>query len=88
MIDWPLWNSIDQSDQDCYRFTRSGLGIMEQAFLIHQQNWIMNPEIWNKWESWIISWKQTNPYFPYVIQEVADWYTESFIEYLDSLPRK
>lgn len=87
-IAWPLWNSIDQSDQDCYRFTRSGLGILEQAFLINQQKWVMNPEIWEKWEAWILSWKQTNPYFPYVLKEVSGWYTQSFIEYLEGLPSK
>jgi len=86
--EWPLWNSLDENGQDCYRFTRSGLSVMEQAYLVHKQNWISNCEIWEKWHSWMISWKHTNPYLPFVLEEVSGWYTSSFVEYFKKLPNK
>jgi hypothetical protein len=83
---WSLWNAMDEKDQDCYRFTRAGLEVLEQAFLAYKQNWVTNGEIWDKWRGWMISWKTTNPYTPLVLEEMSPWYTSSFVKYFEDLP--
>lgn len=83
---WALWNAMNEQQRDCYRFTRAGLEIMEQAFWAHKNNWIDNKEVWGKWTGWMSSWKTTNFYAPYVIEEMSHWYTDSFIDYFKKLP--
>lgn len=84
---WPIWNGMTDEEQNCYRFTRSGLEILEQAYIAKKKGWIDDDEIKNKWEAWMISWRNTNSYVPYVLMEIDHWFTPSFIEKFNSLKK-
>ncbi len=82
---WPIWSRMSESEKNCYRFTRAGLEILEQAFLAKRKGWIRDREISDKWAGWAMSWKRTNAYVPYVLDELAHWFTPSFRKYLNDL---
>lgn len=84
---WPIWEAMSASERNCYRFTRAGLEIFEQAFLANDRGIIGNTQIWSKWKAWMVSWKRTNPYVPYVLSELDDWYTDRFLHFFDNLGR-
>lgn len=84
---WSIWNQMTNEEQNCYRFTRSGLEILEQAFMAKKKGWIDDEEIRNKWLSWMTSWRNTNCYVPYVLKETGHWFTPSFIESFDALKK-
>lgn len=78
---WSVWVAMSDAEQDCYRFTRAGLEILEQAFLAKDKGWIDDKEIWGKWRGWMQSWKRDNQYVPYVLKEAKHWFTPSFVEF-------
>ncbi|WP_148307680.1 hypothetical protein [endosymbiont of unidentified scaly snail isolate Monju] len=82
---WPIWEAMSAEEKNCYRFTRAGLEILEQAYIANGRGWIDSSEIWKKWEGWMISWKKTNSYVPYVVSEMEHWFTESFLRFFDKL---
>jgi len=82
---WPIWNEMNSAERNCYRFTRAGFEILEQSYIAKNRGWINDIEIWRKWKGWMISWKNTNSYVPYVLMEMRYWFSPSFLEYFDSL---
>lgn len=82
---WPIWEVMTDEEKNCYRFSRSGLEILEQAFLAKKKGWIKDKEIWGKWEGWMISWKTTNSFVPYVLMEIEHWFSPSFLKYFNAL---
>lgn len=82
---WPIWEEMSEEEQNCYRFSRSGLEILEQAFIAKKNGWVSDVEIWGKWEGWMISWKTTNSFVPYVLMEMEHWFSPSFLKYFNAL---
>lgn len=82
---WPIWEMMTEEEKNCYRFSRSGLEILEQAYIAKKKGWISDKEIWDKWEGWMISWKTKNAYVPYVIMEIEHWFSPSFLKYFNAL---
>jgi len=82
---WQIWEKMSDEEQNCYRFTRSGLEVLEQAYIAKKKGWINDPEIWKKWEGWMTSWNKTNSYVPYVLKEIEHWFSPSFLKYFSSL---
>ena len=82
---WPIWEVMSEEEQNCYRFSRSGLEILEQAYIAKKKGWIDDAEIWGKWEGWMRSWKATNSYIPYVLLEMEHWFSPSFLKYFNAL---
>lgn len=77
---WELWRILTDEEKACYRLTRAGLEILEQAHIAQEKRWVKDPSISSKWDSWIKSWKETNSYLPYVVAELDHWFTPSFID--------
>ncbi|PCJ31264.1 MAG: hypothetical protein COA90_06775 [Gammaproteobacteria bacterium] len=82
---WPIWNLMSDDEKNCYRFTRSGFEILEQAYIANRQGWVSDKEIQLKWKHWMLSWKNSNTYSPYVLAEMPHWFTPSFIKYYNAL---
>ena len=82
---WVIWTAMNESEKNCYRFTRSGFEVLEQAYIATKKGWVDDVEIQNKWKYWTLSWKDTNSFAPYVLAEMERWYTPSFISYYRSL---
>ena len=82
---WPIWEKMSDDEQNCYRFTRSGLEVLEQAYIAKKKGWIDDAEIWGKWEGWMNSWSKTNSYAPYVLMEMEHWFTPSFLKFFNAL---
>ena len=82
---WPVWNNMNNEEKNCYRFTRAGFEVFEQAFIANRKGWIDDKEIQLKWKNWIISWKKTNYFAPYVLKEMEHWFTSSFVKYYNDL---
>jgi hypothetical protein len=82
---WPIWTAMNEEEQNCYRFSRSGLEILEQAYIAKTNGWIDDAEIWGKWEGWMTSWKTTNCFVPYVLLELKPWFSPSFLKYFNTL---
>lgn len=81
---WLIWEKMDDNEKNCYRFTRSGFEILEQAFIATKNGWV-DGEIQHKWKHWALSWKASNSFAPYVLAEMDHWFTPSFIRYYNSL---
>jgi len=79
---WQLWEHMTDDEKDCYRYTRAGLEVLEQAFIAIRKGWVKDAEIRRKWLGWMRSWKTKNKFLPYVLEEIEDWYTPTFIRYL------
>jgi hypothetical protein len=77
---WDFWRLLTAEEKACYRLTRAGLEILEQAHLAQQKRWVKDKSISGKWDAWIASWKQSNSYLPYVLHELNHWFAPSFIE--------
>jgi len=82
---WIIWSGLTEEEKNCYRFTRSGFEILEQAFIATKKGWVDDKEIQNKWKHWAISWKETNSFAPYVLAETKHWFMPSFLEYFNSI---
>jgi len=82
---WPIWNDMSNDEKNCYRFTRAGFEILEQAYIANRKGWVDDEEIQQKWKNWIISWKKTNYFASYVLIEMEHWFTTSFIKYYNTL---
>ena len=82
---WPIWEKMSEEEKVCYRFSRSGLEILEQAYIAKKKGWVADPEIWGKWEGWMIAWKTTNSFVPYVLLELEGWFSPSFLKYFNAL---
>lgn len=82
---WPVWSVMTEEEQNCYRFTRAGLEILEQAYIADKKGWIDDEEIRNKWQAWMVSWRNSNRYVPYVLTELEHWFTPSFLKKFNSL---
>jgi len=82
---WDVWNGMTDEEQNCYRFTRAGFEILEQAFIANKKGWVDDAEIKKKWDNWMISWKTTNTFAPYVFDEMQHWFTPSFVEHYKKL---
>jgi hypothetical protein len=82
---WTIWNTMSEGEKNCYRFTRSGFEILEQAYIAKRKGWVDDAEIEQKWKNWMLSWRKTNSFAPYVLAEMRHWFTPSFIKYYESL---
>jgi hypothetical protein len=82
---WPIWEAMTEKEKNCYRFSRSGLEILEQAYIAKRKGWVDDAEIWSKWEGWMKSWKTTNSFVPYVMLEMDHWFSPSFIKYFNAI---
>ena len=82
---WIIWSAMTDEEKNCYRFTRSGFEILEQAYIANRKGWVDDEEIQQKWVSWMLSWKNTNSFAPYVMAEMKNWFTPSFINHYNSI---
>jgi hypothetical protein len=80
---WDLWDQLSPDERSCYRFTRAGLEILEQAHLAQEKGWIKDESVRCTWDAWIDSWAKTNSYLPYVTKEIGHWFNPSFLERLN-----
>ncbi len=79
---WPLWQHMTDDERECYRYTRAGLEVMEQAFIAIRKGWVKDNDIKRKWLGWMRSWRTKNKFVPYVLEEIEDWFTPKFVRYL------
>ncbi|MEX2670559.1 MAG: hypothetical protein WD294_00475 [Phycisphaeraceae bacterium] len=83
---WPVWAILDGDEHQCYRLTRAGLELFEQAHTGFYNGWVSDDQTWQKWENWMVDWKRTNTFVTYVLAENAPWFTNRFLKYFQQLP--
>lgn len=82
---WPLWETLDGPQRECYRLTRAGLELFEQAYNGHAQGWVSDEQTWRKWDSWMRDWVANNSFVGYVLRENREWFTDDFIAHMADL---
>jgi len=81
---WGAWRIMTDAERLSYRFTRSSLETLEQAWQLRQSE-LVNADTYSKWQRALSMWK-TSRYFEFVFEDTSPRLIAGFCDHIRILP--